>query len=194
MTHPVRRPMRCDAEMNRARILAVARQALAQDPDLALKPLAKLAEVGSGTVYRHFPTREVLLLAVYQSEVEALLDTAALLGRHDPAAALRLWLERLAAHGRTGSAASQAMRVALQSQGPYSARARAAVDELLAAARKAGRLRADITSGEVLLLMSYVWNTGGEPGHEPVGSRVLDVVMDGLCAGPAPALVCRKHT
>ena len=183
MTHHVRRPMRCDAGVNRARIIAVARQALAHDPDLAFKPIATLAGVGPGTVYRHFPTREHLLLTVYRGEVEALLDTAALLARHEPRAALRRWLERLAAHGRIGSASSQAVRAALELEGPYSARARAALDGLLAAGRKANRLRADVTSREVLLLMSYVWNTCGKSGHEPVGTRVLDIVKDGLCAG-----------
>ncbi|MFE7750267.1 TetR/AcrR family transcriptional regulator [Streptomyces sp. NPDC057428] len=172
--------MRYDAEVNRARIIAVARHALAQDPNLTLKPIAELAGVGPGTVYRHFPSREHLLLTLYTGEVEALLDTASLLVRHEPREALRRWLEQLAAHGRTGSAASQAVRAALQSHGPHSARVRGALDELLAACRKAEQLRTDVTSGEVLVLMSYVWNTCGEP----VGDRVLNIVMDGLCRDP----------
>ncbi|MFE7752049.1 TetR/AcrR family transcriptional regulator [Streptomyces sp. NPDC057428] len=188
MTHPARRPMRCDAEANRARIIAVAREALSQDPDATLKPIAKLAGVGPGTVYRHFPTREDLLVTVYRSEVEALLDTAPLIARQDPRAALRHWLERLAAHGRTGSAASQAVRAATRAdpENPYYTRIRLVLTELMAACRTAKQLRSDVTAGEVLLLMSYVWNLDGSSDPEHTACRVLDIVMDGLCPGTAP--------
>ncbi|WP_399896024.1 TetR/AcrR family transcriptional regulator [Streptomyces sp. BBFR51] len=188
MTHPARRPMRYDAEVNRARIIAVAREALGQDPDATLKPIAKLAGVGPGTVYRHFPTREHLLLTVYRSEIETLLDTAPLRARQEPRAALRRWLERLAAHGRTGSAASQAVRAATRAdpENPYYARVRLVLTELMLACRAAKQLRGDVTAGEVLLLMSYVWNLGGGSDREHTACRVLDIVMDGLCPGPAP--------
>src|ERR1022692_3096692 len=71
LAQPPRSSMRSDAEQNRARILAVARAALAESGEATLSSIAKLAGVGQGTMYRHFPTREVLLLAVDRQDVDA---------------------------------------------------------------------------------------------------------------------------
>src|ERR1039458_2108969 len=88
LAQPPRSSMRSDAEQNRARILAVARAALAESGEATLSSIAKLAGVGQGTMYRHFPTREVLLLAVYRQDVQAVIDAApALLAGHPPAQA-----------------------------------------------------------------------------------------------------------
>ncbi|MGW7572248.1 TetR/AcrR family transcriptional regulator, partial [Streptomyces tendae] len=186
MTHSAPRTMRADAEVNRARIVATAREAFCQDPEVTLKPIAKLAGVGPGTVYRHFPTREHLLLTVYRSEVEALLDTAPLLARLEPRAALRSWLERLATHGRTSSAASQAVRAATRADpdNPYYTPIRLVLTELLTACGAAKQLRRGVTAREVLLLMSYVWDLGGDSDRERTACRVLDIVMAGLCPCP----------
>jgi AcrR family transcriptional regulator len=77
--------MRSDAEQNRARILEVARTALSASSDATLNSIAKLAGVGQGTMYRHFPSREALLLAVYRRDVQAVIDAApALLAAYPP--------------------------------------------------------------------------------------------------------------
>ena len=89
--------MRSDAEQNRARILAAAAAALAESSDATLNSIARRAGVGQGTMYRHFPNREALLLAVYRQDVQAVIDAApALLAAHPPAEALRQWFGRLA--------------------------------------------------------------------------------------------------
>src|ERR1700744_72945 len=94
-------PMRSDAEQNRARILAAAAAALAESSDATLNSIARRAGVGQGTMYRHFPNREALLLAVYRQDVQAVIDAApALLAAHPPAEALRQWFGRLASYGR----------------------------------------------------------------------------------------------
>jgi AcrR family transcriptional regulator len=94
-------PVRADARRNRARIIEVAQDAFTTSGDVSLNSIAKKAGVGPGTLYRHFPTREALILAVYRHEVEQLAAYAPeLLKEHPPLEALRLWWDRLAYYGR----------------------------------------------------------------------------------------------
>src|ERR1700749_2255708 len=91
--------MRADAEQNRARILAAATAALAESSDATLSSIARRAGVGQGTMYRHFPSREDLLLAVYRQDVQAVIDAApTLLARYPPDEALRRWFDRLGSY------------------------------------------------------------------------------------------------
>jgi AcrR family transcriptional regulator len=90
--------LRADAQQNRDRILKVAHDAFARSSDASLNSIAKQAGVGAGTLYRHFPTREALLLAVYRHDVQTLVDSvtaaiAALLRSCADAGALRPDLE-----------------------------------------------------------------------------------------------------
>ena len=72
------RPLRADAKRNRDQLIAAARQAFTErGADASLEDIARRAEVGVGTLYRHFPTRQALLEAVYVEEVEALCRSAA---------------------------------------------------------------------------------------------------------------------
>ncbi len=93
--------LRADAQANRYLILASARAAFAASPDASLNSIAKTAGVGAGTLYRHFPGRESLILALYRHEIETLVDLAqALIDTHPPIEAFRLWCARLADYGR----------------------------------------------------------------------------------------------
>ena len=84
--------VRADARENRARILEAARQALAGDGGTSMNQIAQRAGVGPGTLYRNFPTREALVLAVYQLEVDQLIDSVrGLLAALPPLEALRHW-------------------------------------------------------------------------------------------------------
>ncbi len=77
--------LRADARANRDRILEVAHEGFTADPNASLNSIAKTAGVGAGTLYRHFPSRESLVLAMYRKEVEALTALApALLSKHRP--------------------------------------------------------------------------------------------------------------
>jgi AcrR family transcriptional regulator len=83
--------LRADARANRDRILDVARDALATDPAASLNSIAKAAGVGAGTLYRHFPSRESLVLGVYRKEIDTLVALApVLLARHPPLQAFRI--------------------------------------------------------------------------------------------------------
>ena len=94
-------PQRADAARNRERILAAARAALTAADDInavTMQSVAQQASIGQGTLYRHFPTREDLVLAVYHADVERLIATAAeLSASHPPREAMRRWLVELAA-------------------------------------------------------------------------------------------------
>src|SRR5260221_13072823 len=95
---------RADFPRNRERILTAARAALAETSDASLSAIAKAAGVGFGTLYRHFPSRGALVLTLYHSEMQRLVDRAPeLLQAHEPLDALRLWLQEGARHGRPRS-------------------------------------------------------------------------------------------
>src|SRR4051812_20025180 len=89
------RPLRADAQRNRARLLDVAVIAFADAPEVTLDAIAKHAGVGIGTLYRHFPTREALIEEVYRTELARLCDAVPdLLAADPPDRALRVWMDR----------------------------------------------------------------------------------------------------
>jgi AcrR family transcriptional regulator len=182
MTGPGRVTMRSDAEANRARILDAARMALTASSDATMNSIARLAGVGQGTMYRHFPSREALLLAVYRADVQALIDAApALLDAHPPARALRLWLDRLASYGRIKHGVAQAVAAATQAglSGAYYQPVTGAIGLLLAAGQRDGSLRPDVDADDVLELVGFLWRMGNA-GWEQRARRRLDIVMAGL--------------
>src|SRR3954470_19122846 len=105
-------PRRADTRRNNERILGVAAAALTGGGDLSFNAIAKAAGVGVGTVYRHFPTPEALVLAVYRREAEHLVDgVPALLGEHPPPEAFRVWVtDHLARYMMTKSGLAAALR------------------------------------------------------------------------------------
>ncbi|MFI7387229.1 TetR/AcrR family transcriptional regulator [Streptomyces sp. NPDC049813] len=176
------RPRRADAEDNRARIIETASATLTGSPGATLQSIAKAAGVGQGTMYRHFPNREALLLAVFRADVDALVDAAPrLLAEHAPVDALRLWLDRLAVYGHGRHAASQAVAAAARGS-RFCPPVAGALEQVLAACAAAGRLRPGTHADEVLLLVSFLWQADGEPVGRESTARMLSIVIDGLCA------------
>ncbi len=189
MTHPPRLPMRSDAEQNRARILEVARTALAEGSNASLNSIAKQAGVGPGTLYRHFPNREALVLAVYRNDVRELVDAApALLRAHPPFDALRLWLDRLAAYGRVKHGLVDALHSGTRAElaREHYGSVTGAITLLLDAGKDAGALRLDIDSEEVLLLVGFLWRIDLDVDWDARSRHLLDLVMDGLRRQSAP--------
>ncbi|MCW2912867.1 MAG: TetR family transcriptional regulator, partial [Actinomycetia bacterium] len=182
-------PVRADARQNRARIIEVARDALTASSDASLNSIAKKAGVGPGTLYRHFPTREALILAVYRHEVERLAAYAPeLLEEHPPLEALRLWFDRLAYYGRIKHGLSDVLHaltddgLAGESYGPVIG----AITVLLRACEDDGSIRPGIDPDDVLLMLGFLWRVSpGEEG-EARAARLIDLVIDGLRLG-APA-------
>lgn len=188
-TAPATKPLRADAARNRARLLAVAAEALAEDPGTPLETIAQRAGVGIGTLYRHFPERGALVEAAYRQEVTALCDAApALLGQDRPAAdALREWMARFVRYAATKRGMGAALRTAVGPDSSLFAETRtriiAALDVLLDAGRADGSVRGDVDGEQVMLAMGCVWNV---PDSDRWAERVrglLDLVVDGLRYG-----------
>ena len=173
---------RSDAEQNKARLLEVASAALSASSDATLQSIAKLAGVGQGTLYRHFPTREALLLAVYRKDVEELIEAAPLLlAAHPPREALRRWLDRLAAYGRVKHGVAEAVHAATRADlsSEYYDKVAGVITVLLDAGKKAGVVRPDIDADELLLLVGFLWRLDNT-NWETRAHHLLDLVMDAL--------------
>ena len=175
--------VRSDARENRDRILEVARRALAESGETSLNRIAQLADVGPGTLYRHYPTREALVLAVYQRDVETLVDSvAARLAANPPLEALRGWITELVRYMRIkhglGDALSPGARrsVTEQSYGPVIA----AITQMLDAGKQDGSIRADADPADLLLLTAALWRA--PEGEQDRSQRMLGLVIDGLRA------------
>jgi AcrR family transcriptional regulator len=186
---PPVRPLRADAARNRARLLAVAVEALAEDGDTPLEAIAQRAGVGIGTLYRHFPERSALLEAAYRQEVTELCDAApALLGQDRPAVeALREWMGRFVRYAAAKRGMGAALRASVGSDSSLFSETRTriieALDVLLDAGRADGSVRPDVDGEQVMLAMGGVWNV---PDSELWAERVrglLDLVVDGLRYG-----------
>lgn len=174
---------RADAQRNRARILEVALPAFAADSQVSLNAIAKLAGVGPGTLYRHFPTREALLLAVYQEEIDALgASVDRLLDKKPPLDAFSTWARKLAElvrvkHGLGEALESPAVKAAIDAT--Y-APVTAAIQRLLDAAEATGVIRGDVDASDVLLLLSALWRV--PPGREGLtqADRILEMIVASL--------------
>jgi AcrR family transcriptional regulator len=179
-------PLRADAQHNRDRILEAARDAFTASGDASLNSIAKKAGVGPGTLYRHFPNREALVLAVYRHDVQQLVDAApALLEQHPPWQALRLWFDRLAYYGRIKHGLADVLHsitsddLVGETYGPVVA----AITLLLRACEEAGDIRPAVDPDDVLLMLGFLWRLDPSDDSEARASRMLDLVMDGLRAG-----------
>jgi AcrR family transcriptional regulator len=175
------------ADRNHAAILEVAHDLLASSPTASMNEIAKRAQVGAGTLYRHFPTREDLILAVYRHDMEKLADSVGeLLKTHSPLDAFLTWFETLAAYVRIKHGLDQAL---------HSAAIRSAIDEcyapvaaavarLLDACVADGSVRPGLDADDVLLLMGFLWRLPpGDDGREQ-GRRIMRIVLNGILRGP----------
>jgi AcrR family transcriptional regulator len=183
------RPLRADAQRNREKLLAAATQAFAEHgEDVALETVAARAGVGIGTLYRHFPNRDALVIAAYRHEVAQLCAAAPeLLAEQPPDAALRAWAERFTDYIAAKRAMGSALRSAAGSDSPLFAETRAlilgALRLLLDAGARAGTLRADVDPGDVLRVMNGIWFLPDGPEWRETVGRMLDLVIDGLRYG-----------
>jgi AcrR family transcriptional regulator len=179
-------PKRSDARRNRDAIIAAALVALTDAPDASLNAIARRAGVANATLYRHFPTREELVLATYRSEVRRLVDAAdVLLAEQAPIDALRSWIGRLADYAVTKHGLADALRKAtspgheLSSTSTYSAIV-GALDRLLKASIAAGDLRPDLDAEDVILALAGLWQLDPASDWRRQADRIYDIVLSGL--------------
>lgn len=184
---PVERVMRADAKQNRQQLLEVARDAFIESGDISMTALAQRAGVGVGTLYRHFPTREALVVAVYEQEIQFLADLAPrLLGEHSPLEATRLWLERLAYYGRMKYGVAAIIHGATGEGAEREAwdLIVGAINALLRAGAAAGVMKSDLEPEDVLWIVTFLWRIPPGPDVEQRASRMLEIVLDGLATRP----------
>ncbi|MFB7505894.1 MULTISPECIES: TetR/AcrR family transcriptional regulator [Streptomyces] len=182
--------MRSDASLNRLRILAAAAEVLAAGGDSSLKSIARRAGVGQGTLYRHFPTRESLVLEVYWQEVDEMVTAVpVLLDTLCPRLALRAWLDRLLMLGRSTPELAGAMRAATAAlteacREPYRPLMEA-MTALVGANEAARTIVPGTTADDVLLLLGPLWHVGAREEDRARAERLFEVLMRGLCPSAA---------
>ncbi len=186
------RPLRVDARRNRDKILAVAVRVLVDEAqDATLELIAREAGVGTGTLYRNFPTREALIEAAYRNELARLCDAVPqLLAAHAPVNALRAWMGRFLDYATAKIGMADALRAVIASGvDPYDhskEMLRACVTTLLDAGRAGAAVRPDTGADDVLTALTGIALAAGRPEHRAQAERVLDLLLDGLTAAPPP--------
>ncbi|MET7370221.1 helix-turn-helix domain-containing protein [Streptomyces sp. NPDC005566] len=179
------RRTRSDALQNRDRLLEIAARAFAeQGPQATPAAIAKQAGVGVGTLYRHFPTREALLVAAHSQQIARVCEKATdLAARCTAAEATRAWLEHFLDHAMANSNMCAALNAALAPDvDPYAhthTLLNGAVTTLLDAGARDGTLRADITPGDALLLVGSVASSAQHSTKERA-HRLVELLMDAL--------------
>jgi AcrR family transcriptional regulator len=185
-----RRP-RADAERNRLRLLEAARAAFAAGPEtVTLDQIARDAEVGIGTLYRHFPTREALVEALYRQELAELCARAGeLLAVLPPERALRAWMDQFAEFVAAKREMAGAIRAVFASGAVSVPQARAEMAAALAAILSAGAadgtLRGDVRPEDVVALILGSFTATSAAGGEEQLTRMFDLLLDAVRA-PGP--------
>lgn len=190
---PLARKPRADAQRNRERILEVARDAFIQyGVEATLDEIARQANIGPGTLYRHFPTRDALVEAVYRSQVEKL--TAAsdrFAAAMPPLQALRAWMLLFIDHVADKSliipvmntVAGGSMRLIEGTRGLI----HAAFAALVQRAIDSGDLRPDIDPGDFVRALVGVFHTTALPGWESSARRLVDILIAGSRPSAKPS-------
>jgi AcrR family transcriptional regulator len=192
--------MRADARRNYERLLAEAAAAFAERgaDDVSLEEIARRACVGIGTLYRHFPTRQALLEAVYRDQVELLARRATeLLTAESPGAALAEWLAALTAFASTKRSMNTALLATLGKDSELfsvcGAMLRDSTTTLLERAQQAGAARGDVLGTDVLRLVhGLIVAADAAPGDAGQADRMLSMVVAGLLTEPARQQLARR--
>jgi AcrR family transcriptional regulator len=199
---PPRRP-RADAERNRARLLEAARAAFASGREpVTLDQIARDSGVGIGTLYRHFPTREALVEALYRKELADLCASAGpLLASRPPDQALRAWMDRFADYVAAKREMADALRAVFATGAVSVSHAREQLAAAVAAIFDAdagkgngtgngngngnGTLRHDVRPEDVVAMVVGCFTATSLAGGRDQLARMFDLLMDAVRARPA---------
>ncbi|MEU5929334.1 TetR/AcrR family transcriptional regulator [Streptomyces antimycoticus] len=180
------RATRADAARNRDQLLEVATRVLASPgAETSLRAIAREAGVGIGTLYRHFPTREYLVEAVYRDQVVRLTNGAQdLLASEAPAVAMRRWMDLFGNWVATKNGMLDTLPALIESGAVGHAQTRDellnAISTILDAGRAAGDLRPDVTAEEIAASLIGIFTVAHQSGHAVTADRLLDILLDGL--------------
>jgi AcrR family transcriptional regulator len=183
----ITRPKRADARRNYEKVLRAARDAFAEGGEsTSLEEIARRAGVGIGTLYRHFPTRQALLEALYVDEVEEVCRSATELDGGDPWEALNTWFERFIAYMATKRALAHELLDYMDVDAPLFRTCRASLfaagEPLLKRAQDARVARPDVTFAEVMQMIMGIAKIPTND-HAQV-AHILRVALDGLRYNP----------
>jgi AcrR family transcriptional regulator len=180
-----RRP-RADAQRNRLRLIETAKAVFAgKGSGASLDEIARAADVGIGTLYRHFPTRDALIEAVYRNETAQLAAAATRLSEtHPPVAALREWLLLFVEYMATKRGMSEALNSIVGGTSElYAAtgvQAKQAVGMLVDRAVASGDIRLDMDPLDLLRALAGVANLSAHPDWEQAAARLVDILIAGI--------------
>jgi AcrR family transcriptional regulator len=187
------RRVRADAQRNIDTLLRSAMEVFATSGvDAPVRQIAEKAGVGIGTLYRHFPQRSDLIVAVFRSEADACADAAAVLAtEREPGEALARWIQRYVDF----ISAKRGLAAALHSGNPaydtlttyFQKRLRPALQTLLEAAAATGEVRADVEPDDLLRAVTSLCAPAhdGDPAH---AQRMVALLVDGLRYGARPPI------
>lgn len=179
------RKPRTDALRNRERILEVAKEAFTRSgADASLDDIAKEAGVGAGTLYRHFPTRDALIEAVYRTEVEKLAAAGKKFsGSLSPIEALRAWMLLFVDYIATKHIIAPALNTLVGGPSKLYEGSRSmiqgAIDSLVKRAIKSGDIRKDLEPFDLLRALIGVSNVASAPGWQQSAKRLVDILITG---------------
>jgi len=183
-TSHARKP-RADAERNRDRVLEVAKEAFTRSgPDASLDDIAKQAGVGPGTLYRHFPSREALIEAVYRTEVEKLAAAERNFAETmPPIEALRAWMLLFVDYIATKKIISAALNTLVGDPkrvfGASYNQVWEAMRALVKSAVKSGDIRKDLDPIDLLRALIGVSNVSTSPDWQQSARRLVEILISG---------------
>jgi AcrR family transcriptional regulator len=186
MARDAGRPLRSDAQRNRDSILTTAVRVFAEEGlNAHIERIAKEAGVGTATLYRNFPTREILIEAAYRNEVSRLCDAAPdALATMPPREALRAWMGRFIDFSTAKLGMADALRALIESGGNPYAQSQDMLLAALSSLKQAGveddTIRSDVSAADMLASLTGIALTSSKPEQREQSERLLDLVLDGL--------------
>jgi AcrR family transcriptional regulator len=184
-SQPVRRKPRADAQRNRERILEIAKEAFTRSgADVSLDDVARQAGVGPGTLYRHFPTRDALLEAVYRTEVGKLAAAERRFAETmAPIDALRAWMllfvDYIAAKHLIAPALNTLVGGKSKLFESTSHLVKGAIEALVKRAIESGDIRPDLEPFDLLRALIGVSNVASGPGWQQSARRLVEILITG---------------
>src|SRR5467141_2279303 len=183
--HRAGRKPRRDAQRNRERILEVAKESFTHaGANTSLDDIAKKAGIGPGTLYRHFPTREELLEAVYRTEVEKLAAAERKFAETlPPIEALRAWMLLFVDYIATKRIIAPALNTLVGGRSTLFEGSRSqikgAIDSLVKRAIKSGDIRRDLEPFDLLRALIGVSHVASGPDWQQSARRLVDILITG---------------
>lgn len=177
-------PLRSDAQRNRMRLLAAAEKIFLECGAAAtLDDVARSARVGIGTLYRRFPTREALLAAMCDDRLQVIARCSKARKEPDPVVALRVFVEEIAAVTSAFRGLAGSIGVILSHPSNGCAATTIEGNRLLLRAKKAGRVREDVTMADIVCIVGAA-AAAGDVGDDPPAriGHVVSLFFDGLAS------------